>query len=155
MLCMFWGLSAWRQNDVFWRQKFRNMNLKSNIRRFETCPESGQPGCPQTCSIRQVFFRVSTCFLKKGAIGVPSGNTYGTFFQKTERNSKKDPANHVGFGASRRTTFGSHEVTAYVGVRYVSLRVFTINRVYLTSENRPDSGLPTCSKTWSVRRWIY
>ena len=34
------GLLAWRKNDVRWRQKFRFMNLKSNIRRFETGPKT-------------------------------------------------------------------------------------------------------------------
>ena len=61
------GLLAWRKNDVRWRQKFRFMNLKSNIRRFETGPKTEIPDRAKWAPIRRFLFRVWSYILKKGA----------------------------------------------------------------------------------------
>ena len=130
---MVLSILAWRQKNDFWRQKFRNMNLKSNIRRFETCPESGRPRCPKTYMIGGVFFRMSSCFLKKDAKDVPWGDIYGTFFKKTGTHTKKCPDNRVRFGASRPTTFGTRFETSNIRFQVHISKLLTSEYVSLAS----------------------
>ena len=45
------------------------MNLKSNIRRFETCPESGPPICPKRVPDGRAFFQTFFANFEKRCSG--------------------------------------------------------------------------------------